>query len=133
MKWFIPALAVTFVAGVVAGAGTALSPVHPLQAAGSPPAYVVYEANVTNPDGYKNDFLKVIAPKLEKHGVKFLARGGMTKQYIGSPPENRLVIGQYKDMDAANAFYQDAKSDFETLAPKYANGIRYYAVEGTAE
>jgi hypothetical protein len=49
MKLSIPALAVSFVVGVVAGAGTALNPVHPLQAAGSPPAYVVYEANVTGP------------------------------------------------------------------------------------
>jgi uncharacterized protein (DUF1330 family) len=133
MKWSIPALAVTFVAGVVAGAGTALNPVHPLHAAGSPPAYLVYEANVTDPDGYKNNFLKVIAPKLEKAGAKFLARGGMTKSYLGSPPENRLVIAQYNDINAANAFYQDAKSDFETLAPKYANGIRYYVVEGVTE
>ena len=130
MKWSIPALAVTFVAGVVVGAGTALNPVHPLQAAGSPPAYVIYEANVTDPDGYKNGFLKVIGPKLEKHGTKYLARGGMTKQYLGSPPENRIVIGQYKDMDAANAAFEDTKTDLETLAPKYANGIRFYAVEG---
>jgi uncharacterized protein (DUF1330 family) len=133
MKLSIPALAVSFVVGVVAGAGTALNPVHPLQAAGSPPAYVVYEANVTDPDGYKNDFLKAINPALEKHAGKFLARGGMTKQYLGSPPENRVVIAQYEDIAAANAFFEDTKSDFETLAPKYANGIRYYAVEGLKE
>jgi uncharacterized protein (DUF1330 family) len=93
----------------------------------------LFVCEYTTTDGYKNIFLKALAPKMEKHGPKFLARGGATKSYMGAPPGNRIVIGLYPDMDAANAFYQDTKSDFETLAPKYANGIRYYAVEGLTE
>jgi len=79
----------------------------------------------------KNVFLKSLMPKLGD--PKFLARGGRTQQFIGTAPENRVVIGQYKDMDAATAAYQAGKSDFDTLAPKYANGIRFYAVEGVTE
>jgi hypothetical protein len=37
-----------------------------------PWVYSVYEANVIDPEGYKNNFLKVVAPKLEKHGIKYL-------------------------------------------------------------
>jgi len=132
MKWSIPALAITFLAGAAVGTGLH-NPIQPLKAASSPPVYVVYEANVTDADGYKNVFLKALAPKMEKSSPKFLARGGATKSYMGAPPANRIVIGLYPDMDAANAFYEDTKSDFETLAPKYANGIRYYAVEGVTE
>lgn len=130
MKRAISIAAFAFVCGAVAGAGI-VTPVHQLKAAGSPPAYVVYEANVTDQDGYKNVFLKSLASKLGE--VKFLARGGKTQQFIGTAPENRIVIGQYKDMDAAVASYQAGKSDFDTLAPKYATGIRFYAVEGVTE
>jgi uncharacterized protein (DUF1330 family) len=132
MKWSIPAIAVTFVAGAAVGMGLH-NPIQPVKAAGSAPVYVVYEANVTDADGYKNVFLKALSSKMEKHSPKFLARGGATKSYIGAPPESRIVIGLYPNMDEANAFYEESKSDFETLAPKYATGIRYYAVEGVTE
>ena len=65
MKWSIPALAVTFVAGAAVGIGLH-NPIQPLKAASSPPIYVVYEANVTDADGYKNIFLKALAPKMEE-------------------------------------------------------------------
>ena len=53
MKWTVPAIAAAFVFGAVIGGG--YSPTQPLKAAGSTPVYEVYEVNVTDPDGYKND------------------------------------------------------------------------------
>ena len=73
MKWSIPALGLMFVGGVMVG--FAANPTQPLRAADRPPVYSVYEANVIDPEGYKSNFLKVVAPKLERHGIKYLVRG----------------------------------------------------------
>ena len=85
MKWSIPALSLMFGCGVMVG--IAASPTQPLRAADHLPVYTVYEANVTDPEGYKNNFLKVIAPKLEQHGIKYLVRGGGPKALVGEPSE----------------------------------------------
>jgi uncharacterized protein (DUF1330 family) len=113
--------------------GIAANPTQPLRAAGSPPVYTVYEANVTDPEGYKNNFLKVVVPKLEQHGISYLTRGGATKSFMGDAPKNRIVITQAKDMDTLTAFWDDAKGDFKNVATKYADGIRWYAVEGVQQ
>ena len=129
MKWSIPAMGLLlFVAGVVVG--IAANPTKPLRAADRLAVYTVYEANVTDPEGYKNNFLKVVAPKLEKHGIRYLVRGSAPKALMGEPPKNRLVITQAKDMDTVIAFWNDSKDDFQNIATKYANGIRWYAAEG---
>lgn len=98
MKWTVPAIAAAFVFGAVIGGEH--SPTQPLKAAGSTPVYEIYEANVTDPDGYKNDFLKQLSPIIEKHGLKFLARGGKTETLIGEPAKNRVVISVSPNMAA---------------------------------
>ena len=128
MKWSIPALSLMFACGLMAG--IAASPTQPLRAADRLPVYTVYEANVTDPEGYKDNFLKVVAPKLKQHGIKYLVRGGAPKGLMGEPPKNRLVITQAKDMDTVMAFWNDSKDDFQNIATKYANGIGWYAAEG---
>jgi uncharacterized protein (DUF1330 family) len=101
---------------------------RPLTAAS--PRCTVYEANVIDPEGYKNNFLKVVGPKLEKHGIKYLVRGSAPTALMGEPPKNRLVITQAKDMDTVMAVWNDSKDDFQNIATKYANGIRWYAALG---
>jgi uncharacterized protein (DUF1330 family) len=80
-------------------------------------AITVYEANVTDPEGYKNNFLKAVEPKLEKHGIRYLVRGGAPKALMGEPPKNRLVITQAKDLNAVTAFWNDSKTISETSLP----------------
>jgi uncharacterized protein (DUF1330 family) len=131
MKWQISALSLMFLGGVAVGSMFNLSP--PLYAQGAKgPVYGIYEANVTDAEGYKSKFLSLVAPKLEKHGIKYLARGGETKSFIGAPAENRVVITQAKDMDAEMAFWNEAKDDF-TIGQKYSTGMRFIAVEGAAQ
>jgi uncharacterized protein (DUF1330 family) len=60
----------------------------------------------------------VVAPKLEKHGVMYLARGGQPKALMGKPPKNQLVFTQAKDMDTVIAFWNDSKDDFQNIATK---------------
>jgi uncharacterized protein (DUF1330 family) len=131
VRWSIPALSLMFVGGVMVGFAADLT--QPLHAADHLPVYTVYEANVLDPEGYKNNFLKVVSPKLEKYGIKYLVRGGTPKTLMGEPPKNRLVITQAKDMETVMAFWSDSKEDFQNIASKYANGIRWYAAEGAEQ
>ncbi len=73
-KWSVPALTAAFILGAVVG-GSFTQP-QPLRAAGSMPVYGIYEANVTDQENYKDRFLSLVVPKLEKNGIKYLARGG---------------------------------------------------------
>jgi uncharacterized protein (DUF1330 family) len=131
MRWSIPALSLVFIGGVAVG--IAANPTQPLRAADSPVIYTVYEANVTDPIGYKNIFLKEVAPKLEQHGIKYLTRGLPARSFMGDAPKNRLVITKAKDMDTVMAFWNESKDDFKNIATKYADGIRWYAVEGVEQ
>ena len=92
MKWTVPAIAAAFVFG--AAIGGAYSPTQPLKAAGMAPVYQIYEANITDADGYNNDFLKQLAPILEKHQAKFLARGGKT-EFANRRPGQEPVCCQH--------------------------------------
>jgi hypothetical protein len=42
-----------------------------------------------------------------------------------------LAFTQAKDMDTVMAFWNDSKDDSQNIATKYANGIRWYAAEGS--
>jgi hypothetical protein len=73
----ISALSLMFLGGVAVGSMFNLS--SPLYAQGAKgPVYGIYEANVTDAEGYKSKFLSLIT-RLEKNGIKYLARGGETK------------------------------------------------------
>ena len=60
------------------------------------------------PSVFENLSLTVV-PKLEKHGIKYVTRGGRAKPLIGELPKNGLVITQAKDMDSVLAFWNDSK------------------------
>jgi uncharacterized protein (DUF1330 family) len=127
MKWTVPAIAAAFVFG--AAIGGAYSPTQPLKAAGMAPVYQIYEANITDADGYKNDFLKQLAPILEKHQAKFLARGGKTESLIGDPAKNRFVVSTFPNMAAQEAFWNESKEVFK-MGQKYSTGMRLIVTEG---
>ena len=61
------------------------------------------EANVTDPDNYKSQFLSVVVPKLKQNNIKYLAVGGKTQTAIGDEPKNRIVLTE-GSMDDQMAF-----------------------------
>ena len=87
----------------------------------------------TDPIGYKNNFLKVVVPKLEQHGITYVTRGLHTRSFMGDAPKNRIVITQAQNMNTVMAFWNESKDDFKNIATKYADGIRWYTVEGMDE
>ena len=67
-------------------------------------AYVIYQAEVTDPEQYERYREKV--PHAVSHaGGEYIVRGGEIDQLEGEQPLGRTVIVKFASMDAARAFY----------------------------
>ena len=104
--------------------------VQALHAQGKPMAYGIAEVTVNDKDAYAKEFLPVVQKTVADNGGKFLAAGGKTESLQGAPPPPRVVIIQWPNLDAAEAWWHAAATkDAFALGTKYAN-IRNYVVEG---
>jgi hypothetical protein len=89
-------------------------------------------ANYEN--GYKNDFLKAIEPKLQKHKIAFSARGfNIGEELIGEAPKNRIAISVWPSAEAEQSFWDDTHDDFKMAQRKYTTDMWLYALEGVAQ
>jgi uncharacterized protein (DUF1330 family) len=120
---YIVALAVT------TGIGLGAIAVEGLHAQATPVAYVVSEINVTDPDGFKKEFLQPAVQALSGSGMKALARGGKVVSIFGDPPKGLVVVNVFDSLDKAVAAYNspDYKAA-KVIGDKYAT-FRTYAVE----
>ena len=119
MKWRL--------AIAVATAMVAAAMMPTLKAAEETPMITVYEANVTDMDGYKNQFLTALQPKIDKAQERWLARGGKTTLLIGKAPENRVVMSMFSSKAKLDDFGAEAKDDFK-IGQKYSTGMRFFAM-----
>jgi len=68
------------------------------------PAYVIADIAVSDPAKYEG--YKALSPgAVEKHGGRFVARGGLTAALEGDWKPGRLVIIEFPSFDKAQAFY----------------------------
>jgi len=116
----------SMLAGAVLGAGA----IQGLHAQAKPPAFVIAEIDVSNPDAFVKEFVPLAVKALGENnsGYKALARGkGVAIE--GDAP-NRIAINQFTDMDKAIAAYNspDYKAA-KVIGDKYAK-FRLIAVEG---
>ena len=120
-------IALSLVAGASIGAGV----VEGLRAEGRPPAYVVGEIDVTNQEGFAKEFGPIARKALaQAPGYKALVLGGKTVSIAGSPPNGRVIINVFDNLDAAVAAYNSpAFKAAKKIGDKYAT-FRTYAVEG---
>lgn len=69
-------------------------------------AYLIATIDVHNPAGY--DAYKEAVPALiEKHGGRYIVRGGAREVVEGAWPDGRIVVLEFPDWDSANAFADD--------------------------
>jgi uncharacterized protein (DUF1330 family) len=117
-------LFLAILAGVVIGAiGEALI------AQAKPPVYMIGEVEITNSDGYNNEYLPPAKKSIADHGGVYVAAG---KGYpiSGDPPKGRLVILRWESMEQLTAWVNspDYHAAHE-IGEKYAK-FRMMAVEG---
>jgi uncharacterized protein (DUF1330 family) len=128
MKPYALAALGTF-AGFVIGAGL----VQGLHAQASPPAYVISEIDVTNPDAYANEYVPLANKALAESGQKRLASGGKTISLAGAPPASRVVVSVFESLEKARAAYSSpAYLEARKIGDQYGR-LRIFAVEGIAQ
>ncbi|MGH6969017.1 MAG: DUF1330 domain-containing protein [Stellaceae bacterium] len=90
-------------------------------------AYIVAEIDVANAGGYE-PYKKMASESIQRHGGKFLARGGRTVSLEGEKPK-RVVVVEFPSVEAAEEFYRSP--DYQAAAKvrqKVSTG-RLYIVE----
>ena len=78
------------------------------------PAYLISTIEITDPAAYEG-YRKLVGSVLQKHGGKFLARGGKIDYLEGDWKPTRVVIVEFESMEKARAF-----SDSPEYAPAKA-------------
>lgn len=122
----------TVALGMLAGFALGAAAVQTLQAQAKPPVYLVAENNVTNADGYKNEFLSLAQPSIKAHGGRYLAAGDATR-LSGEAPKSRVVVIVWDSMEQVQGWY--SSPDWQKalqIGTKYAT-FREYAIPGLAQ
>src|SRR5215470_15407869 len=101
-------IAAAVIGSFVLGVGAA----SVLHAQVKPLGYVLVEIDVNDQDGYTKNFLPKAQANIKEFGGKYIA-GGFKKAIseIGAPPPSRVVLLQFPDMDAVNAFEDKEKQN----------------------
>ena len=102
-----------------------------------PPAYLIGQIDVSDPDGYAKEYLPKAREIIKAHGGKLVAAAGAAatgSQVVavdGNPPK-RVVIYMYPNMEALRAWRSDpAYVQVRAVGEKYAT-YHTFAVEGSA-
>lgn len=120
---------VAALAGVVVGAAG----VQVLHAQAKPPAYVVGEIDIANPEAFEKEYVPNAAKAIRDGGGKYLVVvGGRSVALYGEPPK-RIAIMAFESLDKAEAaFASPAYKATKREGDKYAK-FRIYAVEGVPQ
>ncbi|MCP1854060.1 uncharacterized protein (DUF1330 family) [Bradyrhizobium sp. USDA 4503] len=101
-----------------------------------PPAYLIGQIEVTDPDGYAREYLPKAKEIIRAHGGKLIAAAGAAatgSQVVavdGDPPK-RVVVYMYPSMEALWAWRHDpAYVQVRAVGEKYAR-YHTFAVEGS--
>ena len=102
-----------------------------------PPAYLIGQIDVSDPDGYAKEYLPKAREIIKAHGGRLVAAAGAAatgSQVIavdGEAPK-RVVIYMYPSMEALRAWRNDpAYVEVRRIGEKYAK-YHTFAVEGAA-
>ena len=85
-------------------------------------AYVIADVRVTDEEHYP-EYRNQVLGTIEKHGGRFIARGGSNEVLEGKWTPNRIVIIEFPDMAALKAWYaSDEYAPLIKLRQKYSEG-----------
>ncbi len=91
-------------------------------------AYIVAEIEVTDAAGYE-PYKKMAGESIQRHGGRFLARGGRTVALEGEKPK-RVVVIEFPSVEAAEKFYHSPDYQVAAKLRQKASKGRLYIVEG---
>lgn len=92
-------------------------------------AYVIGEIEVTDPAAYE-DYRKQVLATVQKHGGRFVVRGGNVESLEGGWAPKRIVVVEFPSMEAMRKWYRSPEyAPLIKLRQKASKG-RLIAVEG---
>jgi uncharacterized protein (DUF1330 family) len=123
----------TAILSMLVGIGLGAVAVQGIHAQSKPPAYVIAEVDVADPENYAKEYVsRSVKAISEVGGGKFLSRGSKTISIRGEPPK-RIVLFAFENLDKAQAaFASQAYAEAYAFGEKYAK-FRIYAVEGVPQ
>jgi uncharacterized protein (DUF1330 family) len=92
-------------------------------------AYVLVDVDVTDPARYDN-YRKLAQDAIQKHGGRYLARGGATTVLEGGWQPHRVVVLEFPSTDAARRFYDSPEYKAARAARDGAARMSMFVVEG---
>ena len=95
------------------------------------PAYIIAQINVTDPEKYQ-EYAKLAGPATAKHGGRFLVRGGAKTELEGKIPYQRIVVNEFRDVEAAKRFYHSVEYQAAREKRLGAADFNMISVEGVA-
>jgi uncharacterized protein (DUF1330 family) len=117
---------------VLTGIGLGATFVQSLHAQAKPPIYMIAINDVTNPDGYKNEYLPPAQASLKAHGGVYVAAGVGTV-IDGDLPKGRTVILRWDSMEQLLAWRHSPEYEAaRKIGEKYAK-YNLVAVEGVKQ
>jgi uncharacterized protein (DUF1330 family) len=101
-----------------------------------PPAYLIGQIDVSDPDGYAKEYLPKAREIIKAHGGRLIAAGGAAASgskviAVDGEAPKRVIIYMYPSMEALLAWRNDpAYAQVRRIGEKYAK-YHTFAVEGT--
>lgn len=93
-------------------------------------AYVIGEIDVTDTATYE-EYRKQVLATVQKHGGRFVARGGRAEALEGTAPPKRVVVLEFPSYERALEWYRSAEyAPLIKLRQKASRG-RLLLVEGS--
>ncbi len=93
------------------------------------PAYVIADVDITDPERYR-DYTAHTPDSVDRHGGRFVVRGGPFEVLEGDWQPGRLVVIEFPDMAAASGWFRS--DDYQAFAAirREASTARIVVVEG---
>lgn len=120
----------TVALAMLTGIGVGAIAVQGLHAQAKPPAYTVFEIDVTNVEAYTKEYAPIAQASIKKSGGNQLAGGQKVTSLEGAPPKPRVTIHRWDSLEKAQAWFDSADyKEARKIGDKYAK-FRAFAVEG---
>lgn len=122
----------TVLASMLTGIAIGAFVVQTLYAQAKSPVYFIAENDVTDPQGYKTEYLPLAQASITRHGGRYLAAGSATA-FAGEPPKSRVVIHVWDSMEQLQAWFDSPDyKEARKIGERYAK-FRNYAIPGVSQ
>jgi uncharacterized protein (DUF1330 family) len=93
------------------------------------PVYFIGEIDLTDAEGYKNEYLPLAQSSIKGHGGRILAVGAATP-FAGEPPKSRVVLMVWDSMEQLQGWFDSPEyKQTRKLGEKHAK-YRNFAING---